>query len=262
MGYQFITVEKKDHVTTLTINRPEVMNALHPPCCLEMDQALNEFSDTPDDWVCILTGAGERAFSAGDDLKWQAQHGTEAVFEAVQRCRGGYAGIAVRFDCFKPIIAAVNGVALGGGFDVVLSCDLIVAAEHARFGLPEPRVGLMAQGSVPRLLRRIPYYHAMDLILTGRTISATEAHGMGLVNEVVPADGLIEAALRWASEILECAPLAIRASKEAAIKGAPLPLEEALALRLPGMEAMISSEDLREGPRAFAEKRKPVWRGK
>jgi crotonobetainyl-CoA hydratase len=262
MGFEFITVERTGHVTTITINRPEVMNALHPPCCFEMDTALNEFCDAPDDWLCILTGAGERAFSAGDDLKWQAQHGTEAVFEAVRRCRGGYAGIAARFDCFKPIIAAVNGLALGGGFDVVLSCDLVIAADHARFGLPEPRVGLMAQGSVQRLLRRIPHYQAMGVILTGRMVSAQEAAQMGLVNEVVPQSRLMETAHRWASQILECAPLAIRASKEAAIKGIPLPLEDALALRLPGMEAMISSEDLLEGPRAFAEKRRPVWRGR
>jgi crotonobetainyl-CoA hydratase len=262
MAYEFITVEKADHITTLTINRPEVMNALHPPCCFEMDEALNEFADNANDWVCILTGAGDRAFSAGDDLKWQALHGGEAVFEAAQRCRGGYAGIASRFDCYKPIIAAVNGVALGGGFDVALSCDLIIAAEHARFGLPEPRVGTMAMGSVQRLIRRIPYYHAMGVVLTGRMLPAEEAHGMGLVNEVVPHGDLIETAHRWASQIVECAPLAIRASKEAAIKGASLPLDEAIAQRLPTMREMFASDDFAEGPRAFAGKRKPSWKGR
>jgi crotonobetainyl-CoA hydratase len=262
MAYEFITVEKKDHVTTLTINRPEVMNALHPPCCFEMDDALNEFADNPNDWVCILTGAGERAFSAGDDLKWQALHGGEAVFEAAQRCRGGYAGIANRYDCFKPIIAAVNGVALGGGFDVVLCCDLVIAAEHAQFGLPETRVGTMAQGSVHRLARRIPYLHAMGVILTGRMVTAREAEQMGLVNEVVPQDELMDAARRWASQILECAPLGVRASKEAVHAGFHLRLEEALGLRLPAMAAIFDSEDFVEGPRAFVEKRKPVWRGR
>jgi crotonobetainyl-CoA hydratase len=262
MAYEFITVEKDNHVTTLTINRPEVMNALHPPCCIEMDDALNGFADNPNDWVCILTGAGDRAFSAGDDLKWQALHGTEGVFEAVEKCRGGYAGIASRFDCYKPIIAAVNGIALGGGFDVVLSCDLVVAAEHAQFGLPEPRVGTMAMGSVQRLIRRIPYYHALGVLLTGRMVSAQEAMEMGMVNEIVPSDQLMAGAQRWAAQILECAPLAVQATKEAAIKGLFHPLEEALQLRLPGMKKVIESEDLVEGPRAFAMKRKPEWRGR
>ena len=262
MAYDFITVEKSDHITTLTINRPEVMNALHPPCCFEMDEALNEFADNPNDWVCILTGAGDRAFSAGDDLKWQALHGGEAVFEAAQRCRGGYAGIAGRFDCYKPIIAAVNGVALGGGFDVVLSCDLIIAAEDARFGLPEPKVGTMAMGSVQRLIRRIPYYRAMDMIFTARMVTAEEALEMGLVNEVVPHRELMETAHHWASQIVECAPLAIRASKEAAIKGESLPLDQAIAQRLPGMREMFASEDFTDGPRAFAGKRKPSWKGR
>jgi crotonobetainyl-CoA hydratase len=262
MAYEFITVEKSDHITTVTINRPEVMNALNPPCCFELDDALNEFSDNANDWVCILTGAGERAFSAGDDLKWQALHGVEAVFDAAEECRGGYAGIASRYDCFKPIIAAVNGVALGGGFDVALSCDILIASENAVFGLPEPKVGNMAMGSIQRLIRRIPYYHAMGIVLTARMVSADEAHEMGLINEVVPLEKLMDAARRWASQIVECAPLAIRASKEAAIMGLPLPLDQAIAQRTPGMEKMIASEDFREGPRAFAGKRKPVWKGR
>ena len=155
MPYEFIKLEKKEHLTILTINRPEVMNALHPPACKEMDDVFNEFCDDPDAWVAIVTGAGDRAFSAGNDLKWQAQQGGDAVRKGLDSLRGGFGGNTKRFDCFKPVIAAVNGLALGGGFEVVLACDIIVASENASFGLPEPTVGLMAgAGGVHRLPRQ------------------------------------------------------------------------------------------------------------
>ena len=263
MSYEFIQVDKKEHLTVVTINRPEVLNALHPPACGEMDRAFNDFAEDPEAWVAIVTGAGERAFSAGNDLKWQAQHGGEAVSKGLGSLKGGFGGITRRFDCFKPIIAAVNGFALGGGFEVVLACDIVLSVENATFGFPEPRVGMIAgAGGVHRLPRYIPHYLAMGLILTGRRITAQEAYRMGVINEIVSPEELLSAAKRWADEILECSPLAIRASKEAALKGLGLPLRDAMGKSYPGVVAMLQSEDFVEGPRAFAEKRKPQWKGK
>ena len=148
MAYEFITYEKNGRVATITINRPEVRNALHPPANRELSAAFDEFAADADAWVAIITGAGDKAFSAGNDLKYSAQHGMGDM----QMGNGGFGGITARFDLFKPVIAAVNGLALGGGFEIALACDIIVAAEHATFGLPEPRVGLAAlAGGMQRL---------------------------------------------------------------------------------------------------------------
>jgi len=263
MSYEFIRVEKKGHLTIITMNRPEVMNALHPPTSKELDDAFNAFDADPDAWVAILTGAGDKAFSAGNDLKWQAQHGGEALHKAMQELKGGLGGITFRFDLFKPVIAAVNGLALGGGFECALACDIIIAAEHASFGLPEPTVGMIAgAGGVHRLPRAIPFHQAMGMLLTARRISAQEALQMGLVNQVVPLDQLMPTAEAWAEKILACSPLAIRATKEAALKGLALPLEQAARTRFPGQVTLYQSEDFVEGPKAFAEKRKPQWKGR
>lgn len=258
MELKFIKYEKRGHLAYITLNRPEVMNALHPPCHLEMDQVWNDFADDKELWVAILTGAGERAFSAGNDLKWTAEHRSERP----QMSKGGFAGITSRFDITKPIIAAVNGFALGGGCEIALACDIIIAADHARLGLPEPRVGLMAgAGGVHRLPRHIPIKIAMGMILTGKHITAQEAHRWGLVNEVVPLKDLMAAAERWAGEIMECSPISIQASKEAAMRGLGMSLEEACTHNFSATAKLWKSKDVIEGPLAFAQKRKPQWKG-
>jgi len=263
MAFEFIKVEKKGHVTIITINRPDVMNALHPPANKEMDDCFNDFAADPDAWVAILTGVGEKAFCAGNDLKWQAQHGGKALRKAMEGLKGGLGGITFRFDLFKPVIAAVNGLALGGGFECALACDIIIASENASFGLPEPTVGMIAgAGGVHYLPRAIPFHQAMGMMLTARRISAQEAMQMGLVNQVVPLEQLMTTAESWAEKILACAPLAIRASKEATLKGLAMPLDQAARTQFPGQVTLYQSEDFVEGPKAFAEKRKPQWKGR
>jgi crotonobetainyl-CoA hydratase len=257
MDLEFVRYEKRDRIARVTINRPDVMNALHPPASDELAKVWDDFAADPEVWVAIFTGAGERAFSAGNDLKYQAAGG------AVHMPPTGFGGITARRDLWKPVIAAVNGVALGGGLELALACDIIVAADHARLGLPEPRVGLMAAaGGVHRLPRHIPLKVAMGLILTGRHITAAEALRVGLVNEVVPGPELLPAAERWAREILECSPLSVQASKQAALEGLGKPYFEALTGDYPLVRTLWRSEDFVEGPRAFAEKRKPNWKGK
>jgi enoyl-CoA hydratase/carnithine racemase len=259
MAYQFATYEKKDRIGIVTINRPERMNALHPPANFELHEIWNEFERDPDVWVGILTGAGDKAFSAGNDLRYTAEHGRDMVRSA----ESGFGGLANRTTCWKPILAAVNGFALGGGFEMALACDIIIAADHARLGLPEPRVGLMAgAGGVHRLPRMIPQKIAMGYILTGRQMGAQDAHRLGVVNEVVPLAELMPTAMKWADEILECAPLSIRASKQAALMGLGHPLDLALRMTYTEAEKMRRSEDTIEGPRAFAEKRTPRWQAR
>lgn len=263
MDYEFIVVEKEDRITTIRINRPEVMNAVHPHTSREMDDAFTDFADDPDQWVAILTGTGPKAFSAGNDLKFQAQNGPKVMGEVLKGVKTGFGGIHARFDCFKPIIAAVNGFALGGGFEMVMSCDIVIASETASMGLPEPTVGLMAgAGGVHRLPRQIGYHRAMGMMLTARRISAQEGYELGLVNEVVAPDDLMPTAKKWAADILRCAPLSVRASKEAAVLGLHMSLPEAFATEFPLSKAMRQSEDFVEGPKAFAEKRAPQWKGK
>ena len=188
MTYRFLKYETADRIARITIDRPERLNALHPPANEELLQAFTAFRDDPDMLVAILTGAGDRAFSAGNDLKYTAEHGRSRRWHG----RAPFGGITSDFTCWKPIIAAVNGYAMGGGLELALACDIIVAADHAQLALPEVTVGLIAgAGGVHRLPRMIPPKIAMGMMLTGRRLTADEAHRFGLVNEVVPLADLI-----------------------------------------------------------------------
>lgn len=259
MTYEFAKVERKGRITIVTLNRPEVMNAMHSPAHFELHRVFNEFANDPEQWIAIVTGAGEKAFSAGNDLKWQAAGGQRGWDKS------GFAGLTERFDCDKPIIAAVNGVAMGGGFEIALACDLIIAAKNAVFALPEPRVGLAAlAGGLHRLPRQIGLKRAMGMILTGRHVSAREGLELGFVNEVVSQGQALAAAERWANLILQNGPMSIRASKQTIHRGLGVSLEQAMAEQrdYPAVRALAASEDYVEGPKAFAEKRAPQWKGR
>ena len=249
--------EKADHIMTVRINRPDRLNALQPLANAELGQVFDDFAADEDMWVAIITGEG-RGFSAGNDLRYQAEGG-----ERVPTPRG-FGGLTSRFDMTKPVIAAVNGVAMGGGFEIALACDLIIASENAKFALPEPKVGLAAlAGGLNRLPRQIGPKRALGMILTGRHVSPEEGKELGFVNDVVPHDQLIDAAMEWAKQICACAPLSIRASKDVVYKSLDsASLRDAMEGKYDSVKAMISSEDFIEGPKAFAEKRAPNWQGK
>src|SRR3984885_11335378 len=256
---QFCRVEREGPLTIVTLDRPEVLNALHPPAHTELAEVFDVFAEDRDQWVAIITGSGERAFSAGADLKYRAAGSAMSIPDC------GFGGIARRFDLDKPLIAAVNGIAMGGGFEIALACDIIIAAETAVFALPEPRVGLAAlAGGLHRLPREIGTKQALGMILTGRRVSAAEGKSLGFVNDVVPAGEALAAARRWAAVIMEASPMSVRASKQAVYRGlAEATLEDALKnqMRYPAVSAMFASDDFKEGPKAFAQKRKPEWQG-
>jgi crotonobetainyl-CoA hydratase len=256
---EFITTATQGRVLTITLNRPDVMNALHKPAHDELHAAFDAFAADPALWVAIVTGAGERAFSAGNDLKHQAMGGEMGSPPS------GFAGLTARYDLNKPVIAAVNGIAMGGGFEIALACDLIIAADHAVFALPEPKVGLAAlAGGLHRLPRQIGLKQAMGMILTARRVTAAEGLSLGFVNEVAPATDLMAAAHRWAELICECSPMSIRASKQAVMAGLDAPsLKDAIdgQWQMSAVRDLFKSDDVREGPLAFAQKRKPEWKG-
>ncbi len=259
MSLKYSKVTRKGPITIVTLNRPEVYNALHTDAHFELHDVFNDFAADPEQWVAIVTGEGEKAFCAGNDLKWQAAGGKRGWNTT------GFAGLTSRFDCDKPIIAAVNGVAMGGGFEIALACDLIIAAENATFALPEPRVGLAAlAGGLHRLPRQIGLKRAMGMILTARHVKAQEGYELGFVNEVVPQGKALEAAERWAAQICANSPMSIRASKQTIERGLAVSLEQAVhdQREYPAVKAMIASEDYVEGPKAFSEKRPPNWKGK
>jgi len=258
---KFCRVERDGHLLVVTLDRPQVRNALHREASDELDQVWATFEADPELRVAVLTGSGDKSFSAGYDMKESTP--TKGSDFLAQRHPRGLGALTLRDDLTKPLIAAVNGFALGGGFELALACDIIIAAEHAEFGFPEPRVGRMAlEGGMHRLARSIPLKTAMAMLLTGRRITAQEAHRIGLVSEVVAPPELLPAARRWANEILECAPLSVQATKEAVLAGLSLPLPAAVALVPATMARALASEDQIEGVNAFRERRAPKWSGR
>ncbi len=248
--------QKLEHVAVLTLNRPEAMNAKNRTLVRELSESLEDFRDDPDSWILILTGAGERAFCAGADLKEMAQgaSGTQERPRFQGRIETG------TLEIWKPIIVAINGYALGGGLEIVMACDIRIAAEHAKIGLMELRRGINpGSGGMYHLPRQVPLPVAMEMLLTGEPVSAQEAYRLGLVNQVVPMAELMPAAYKMAERILDCAPIAVRAAKESVYRGLEMHLRDALVSKW-GPD-LGRTEDSKEGPRAFAEKRKPVWKG-
>lgn len=249
--------ERHGKVELLRINREAARNAIDGPTSIALGEAFADAAADPDVWVVVLTGTGDRAFSAGMDLKAFVSGQAGDIMSAEH----GFANIARR-NFPKPIIAAVNGVALAGGLEIVLSCDLVVAAEHAAFGIPEVKRGLVAAGGgLLRLQQRIPYSIALELALTGDTIDAPRAAALGFVNRVVPADQVIPEAMALAEKICANAPLAVRTSKQVMKRAFGLTDDEAWQMNAGLIVPIFTSADAMEGASAFAEKRPPVWTG-
>jgi crotonobetainyl-CoA hydratase len=258
-AFEHILVERDEAILWITINRPAALNSLNPLAHRELSAALDSYAADASLRVAIITGTGERAFCVGSDLK------SRSITNADDHPPTGFGGISHRFDLAKPVIAAVNGLAFGGGVEIVAACDLAIAADHAEFALPEPRVGLAALGGggLQRLARDLPLKYAMELVLTGRRFGAEEAKRIGLINDVAPCAELKARARKLADQIIEGAPLAVEASKQVMLQSLAMPdLASALRARYPAAERMLASEDAKEGQRAFVEKRKPRWQGK
>ena len=249
-----------DKVARITINRPEAMNAMDPEVYALLSEAWIDVRDNPDVWVAIVTGAGDKAFTAGADLKSMIPRTREkAEFFATQKNMILNRGL----DVWKPVIAAVNGYCLAGGMTLLSATDIRIAAEHAVFEISEvKRAILPGNGGTQRALRQLPYAVAMEMLLLGRRLTAAEALGYGLVNKVVPLTELMTTAEQYARRLCENGPLALRAVKELAIRSQSVPLEHGLRLEESFQEFLRSTDDAKEGPRAFAEKRKPAYKAR
>lgn len=259
--YDALQVTRNGPILEIVLDRPKV-NAIDNLTSRQLGELFSQFRDDPALRVAILTGGGERFFSAGWDLNAASAGAAIDGDYGV----GGFAGLTELHDLNKPVIAAVNGMAVGGGFELALACDLIVAADHAQFWLPEIFVGVLADAAAIRLPKRLPYHIALEMLLTGRRMAADEALRWGLVNAVVPQAQLLEKAREYAETIVRAAPLSVAAIKEVTRATAALDVQSAYALlrsgKLTTYTQLLTSADAQEGPRAFAEKRTPVWQGR
>ncbi len=255
-----VVLEIKDHVATVTLSRPDALNAIDLATEAELQRIWTALEKNRDIRVVVLTGSGERAFCVGADLKNPSVSGLN--YWAAERI-GGFGGIALRETLNVPVIARVNGFALGGGFEMVLGCDIVIACEEASFGLPEALVGrIPLDGGMTLLQRQVPFRQAMGMLFTGQRISAERALQMGLINEVVSRIELDNAVARWVANILACAPLSVQAIKQVVRSTGSMTPTQAQALRLPALVAALQSSDADEGVKAFQEKRKPHWLGR
>lgn len=254
-----VRFELKGHVAWVTIDRQHVLNALDPASIRRCNEIWNQVEGDPSVHAVVITGAGDRAFCTGADMSAPAIGHTGVEYWA-NLDPNGFAGLSLRRSLDVPVVARVNGYALGGGMEMLLGADLVIAAEHAQFGLTEPRVGRMPlDGGMVKLTRRIPHAHAMSMLLTGRKAPAPEMAAMGLVNEVVPAGELDDAVQRWLDRILACAPTSLRAIKQVVNRTVHLPDQEANRLRLPAVMEALVSPNATEGVEAFQQKRTPNW---
>lgn len=260
MTFKLIIYEKSEGVATITLNRPEAMNAISKEVVEEVIQALGDAKDDESIRVVILTGAGEKAFSAGADIK--AMIGMNALRARELSLMGEK--LCLAFENFeKPVIAVLNGYALGGGLEVAMACDLRIASENARMGQTEVNIGLIpGWGGTQRLTRLIGATKAKELVFTGRMIDAKTAEQLGILNMVIPADKFKETVTQFAKDLAAKPPVAIKVAKSLINKGADIGLDSALALEREGFSVVASTEDLQEGVKAFTEKRKPLFRGK
>jgi len=256
-----VRYEVRQHVAHVVIDRPGVLNAVDGPTLARLNRIWGEIEST-DVRCVVVAGAGEKAFCVGADMSAAAIEKSGLEYWADLEANG-FGGLSLRQSLDVPVIARVDGYALGGGMEMVLGCDIVVASDRARFGLTEPRVGrLPLDGGMVLLQRKVPYNVAMGLLLTGRRASAQEMHRVGLVNEVVPVAELDDAVQRWVDEVLACSPSSLRAIKQIAVRTPHLTPREARDARLPAVMAALDSEDSREGVLAFQQKRTPVWTGR
>jgi crotonobetainyl-CoA hydratase len=253
-----IEYSREGHVALVRLNRPKSLNAINAAMDAALAEAWGQINSDPEVWVAVLSAEGERAFCAGGDVSGEGGHAARVAFG------GGITGVGgPLLKLNKPLVAAVHGYVLGGGFELAMCADIIVAASNTQFGLPETKVGIIGEcGVLHRAIRQLPYRVAMAMILTGDRMNAKDALGYGLVNEVVEPQDLRDAAGRWAAKIVAASPLAVQAAKGAALQGLGWPLEVALSTRYEAIERYAVSEDRNEGRKAFGEKRSPQWQGR